>query len=150
MYGIYRAIAQRHRDVLDDRYESIISIEFRKLVCMNEVDRSLRTPRGEVTSSPRATRRSSKVQLPVYGGHGIRVDADGVRRAERRMWRAAADRGLAARHDAVLAAALPALHLVPPHSAPTLSNSILTPYKHLICNKRTLPRSKDRKLRVKF
>lgn len=50
------------------------------------------------------------------------------------MRRAAADRGFAARHDAVFAAALSALHLKPPHSAPTLSNSILTPYKHLICN----------------
>lgn len=54
------------------------------------------------------------------------------------MWSASADCGLAARH---LRALLPTadlhpfvLHLVSPHFAPTLSNGILSPYKHLICN----------------
>jgi hypothetical protein len=77
-------------------------------------------------------------ELPIYGGHGVGVDAGAVGRPERRMWRAAADRGLATRHlRALLAAAALSplvLHLVTPHAAPTLSNGILTPYKHLICN----------------
>lgn len=43
-------------------------------------------------------RRSSKVQLPIYGGHGVGVDASAVRGAQRRVRRVPADGGLAARH----------------------------------------------------
>lgn len=76
--------------------------------------------------------------LPIDGGHGVGVDAGAVGQAQRRVRRAAADGGLAARHlrDLLAAAGLCpfALHLVTPHSAPTLSNGILSSYKHLICN----------------
>lgn len=83
-------------------------------------------------------RRSSIIQLPIYGGHGVGVDADAVRGPKRSVRSAPADGGLAARHLRALLAAADfhplALHLVSPHSAPTLSNGILSPYKHLICN----------------
>lgn len=76
-------------------------------------------------------------ELPIYGWHWVGVLAGAVGRAERGMRRAPADGGLAARHlRALLAAALGpfALHLVTLHSAPTLSNGILTSYKHRLCN----------------
>ena len=83
-------------------------------------------------------RRSVSIQLPIDGGHGVGVDADTVRRAQGRVRGAPADGGLAARHLRALLGAADlgplALHLVTPHSAPTLSNGILSPYKHLICN----------------
>lgn len=83
-------------------------------------------------------RLSSNIQLPIYGGHGVGVDAHAVWRPQGRVGSASADGGLAARHLRALLAAADlcplALHLVTPHSAPTLSNGILSPYKHLICN----------------
>lgn len=73
-------------------------------------------------------------ELPIDGGH-VGVDGGAGRRARRRVRRAA---GLAARHLRALLAAASfrpfVLHLVPPHSPPTLSNGISTPYKGLICN----------------
>lgn len=83
-------------------------------------------------------RRVLSIQLPIDGGHGVGVDADAVRRAQGRVRGATADGRLAARHLRALLGAADlgplALHLVTPHSAPTLSNGILSPYKHLICN----------------
>lgn len=87
-------------------------------------------------------RRSSNIQLPIYGGHGVGVDAHAVWGPEGSMRSASADGGLAARHLRALLAAADlhplALHLVSPHSAPTLSNGILSPYKHLICNETSI------------
>lgn len=82
--------------------------------------------------------RSLSIQLPIDGGHGVGVDADAVRRAQWSVRGAPADGRLAARHLRALLGAADldplALHVVTPHSAPTLSNGILSPYKHLICN----------------
>lgn len=88
-------------------------------------------------------RRSSKIQLPIYGRHGVGVDAGAVRWPDRRVRSASADGGLAARHLRALLAAGGlhpiALHVVPLHSAPTLSNGILSPYKHLTMKRSYAP-----------